>query len=102
MPDNTTITIQLTQGFETVIDLIDADLAERKWCALVHHERPYAGRSLNPGTQYLAVIIMSRVLNRPLQGDELVDHADNNSLNNRRNNLRLADFSLNNQNKKRQ
>jgi AP2 domain-containing protein/HNH endonuclease len=101
-PYNTleTIIVPLTQGQETVIDAIDADLALLKWRALFDSSYSNGGQYtalrsvyISPGkcrTEYLHRVILSRILNRPLQKGEEVDHIDTIPLNNRRKNLRLA------------
>lgn len=88
-----TITIQLTKGYTTVIDVDDADLAQFKWCAFRATEpsRAYAGR--NSGNQVrvrMHRIIAERIIGRSLTPDEVVDHIDGNALRNTRSNLRVT------------
>lgn len=96
------ITIKLTKGYEAIIDPIDADLAAFKWCvALSNGGRPYAVRYAVAKTiTRLHSVIMSRILDRPLVKGEFVDHIDNNPLNDRRDNLRLATIAQNSRNAK--
>jgi len=93
------VEIQLTKGYTTFVDPIDADLAEIKWYAMVSGNGPvYAKRRLKNGTIGIHRIILSRMLGRALLSTEFVDHKDLNPLNNRRSNLRLATNAQNCQN----
>lgn len=101
-PDSTpeTVTIPLTKGHVTIVDMADADLSQYKWRA-VETSHPYAMRQWRNGPnqrqsyEYLHRVIMSRILGRSLVKGEDVDHIDGNSLNNRRANLRVATRSQN-------
>lgn len=91
---DSTITIQLTQGRTTVIDAIDADLAQFRWTP-TDSKSPYPCRVVTliphkPQKYRLHRIIMERILGRPLGPTEIVDHIDCDKLNNRRSNLRLT------------
>lgn len=87
--------VVLTQGYITVVDDLDADLVEQKWHVLVcRNGNTYAKRwgAYKPKRTLLLLhrVILERVLGRPLDSKEQVDHVDCDGLNNRRNNLRLA------------
>lgn len=97
------IEIQLTQGYTTWIDDIDADLAELNWAATVKTSGVYAVKHLarNKTKQklvYLHTIILSRIIGQEIEKGYEVDHIDLNPLNNLRNNLRLATHQENQRN----
>lgn len=89
---NSFVEIQLSKGYKAIVDKIDEDLAEYYWEAHVGHTgRVYARRIASvDGKRHR--IWMHRVVYSRAQGIlfpvNLVDHIDNNPLNNRRNNLR--------------
>lgn len=105
---DSTIIIPLTKGQQTIIDAIDADLAQLKWHANympTGNGYYYARRGLfenakQTGSSYLHHEILERIIGRTLKGNERCDHIDRNTLNNRRNNLRLATVSQNRMNSK--
>ena len=75
-----------------LLDDVDVDLTELRWH--LHDARrsriPYAIRHHRGTTAYLHRIVMARVLGRDLAKGELVDHANRDSLDNTRSNLRVA------------
>ena len=86
--------VPLTQGYEAVIDAIDADIVGQKnWHAAPRGNQVYAvakttidGKSAN---LYLHKLLTKR------QDGLCVDHIDRNGLNNRRSNLRMVTTSQN-------
>ncbi len=95
------IEIPLTRGYVAIVDDIDADLLDFKWCVQEYgkHKRPYAQRGVRLNQTILKKlmhrIILERILGRPIVKGECVDHIDGLSLNNRRSNLRVASKSQN-------
>lgn len=102
-----TVTIELSNGQQTIISDMDADLAQLKWWGIVS-KRPskasyYVIRvSYSNGqqtTHRLHREIMSRIMGRKLERHEQVDHINGDTLDNRRENLRFASASQNALNK---
>jgi len=98
-----TIEIPLTKGYVATIDIVDADLAQFKWCTM-GRAWPYTRRVVTVNKQkhllLMHRIILERIIGRPLKKGEYSDHIDGNIHNNRRSNLRLATASQNGQNHK--
>lgn len=93
--------IQLPKGYTAIIDDVDSDLIAFKWYLCVLPEKTYVrGNAGTKRQQYLHRFIMERMIQRPINRGELVDHIDNNPFNNCRENLRLATHSQNVQNQK--
>lgn len=95
------ITIPLTKGQETIVDPIDADLADLNWYALESKSGGYyavrhGSRKTVPRPTFLMHrVILERKLGRSLTKGEFPDHEDGNGLDNRRCNLRLATHQQN-------
>jgi len=101
------ISIPLTRGCVTLVSPEDSDLAGFNWCALLGKNTVYGVRNTRlkkgePRTmQYLHRVILQRILGRPLERGECVDHIDGNGSNNRRENLRLASHAENRRNSRK-
>lgn len=97
------IEIPLTQGYVTLVDDMDADIADKKWCVKCTPRSPYAIRSISIDGKatrlYVHRVILERIIGRPLADGEFVDHIDGDGLNNTRSNLRLASKQQNNCNR---
>jgi hypothetical protein len=100
-----TIGVSLTQGFVSIVDEIDGDLADKKWSPLKSGTGVYVTRAIYIGSvaksQFLHRVILERIIGRPLLSGEYADHIDGNPLNNRRSNLRVASIQENNRNSKK-
>jgi len=101
------ISIPLTKGYATLVSPEDADLASFNWHVLLGKNTVYGVRHTRlkeGGTkarQYLHRVILQRILGRPLERGECVDHIDGNGSNNRRENLRLASHAENRRNSRK-
>ena len=101
------ISIPLTKGYVTVVSPEDSDLAGFNWYVLPSKHTIYAMRGIRvqegePQTkQLLHRVILQRILDRPLERGEFVDHRDGDGSNNRRENLRLASHTENIRNQRK-
>lgn len=99
------IVIPLSQGQQAIISAEDADLAQWKWTAFHPGNYFYAGRwetGIKPKSlMLLHRVVLERILGRGLERREICDHINGNTLDNRRENLRLANRAENQWNKKR-
>ena len=93
------IRIPLTKGVFALIDDCDADLANVSW---YRHSGGYAARKpYNGSHEYMHRAIAERLLGRALQKGEVVDHANGNRLDNRRQNIRVTSHAKNLRNQRR-
>lgn len=93
------IGIPLTQDKYAMVDEIDSDLLSERWYANGNGHSLYAKRNVRLAGRVTAVwmhrVILARMLDRPLERYEQVDHINGDGLDNRRANLRLATPSEN-------
>ncbi len=104
------ITIPLSKNgknagkYEAIVDDCDADLAKLNWhCSntkRADYYTVYARRFVNKTHWQLHRIILERKLGRKLKRGEYTNHINNNGLDNRRDNLRIATSSEINMNKR--
>ena len=86
------VVVKLLDDREVYMDLVDLDLTKKSIYLL---SNKYPGCMVNGCHKYLHRVILERILDRELQSGEIVDHVNGNPLDNRRLNLRLADYSTN-------
>jgi hypothetical protein len=103
--------IELTQGKYALIDEIDSDLGKLKWYAddIGRRTQPswYAARNYKNSDGKRRIIrlhrvVVERIIGRPLMIGEQVDHINQDGLDNRRSNLRIANRTQNNANERTQ
>lgn len=82
-----------------LVDDIDKDLLEYKWYIAREYWKKTNPKTGNTKEWYLHRIILTRMIGRPLKKGEMCDHINMDQLDNRRSNLRLADYSLNSANR---
>lgn len=103
-----TIEIQLTKGYVAVVDECDKDLAELRWSPLKDkYGKVYARANTYDNTGKRTTILMHRMIMIRMADGQItnrddVDHKNLNTLDNRRENLRLATRSQNRANGKLQ
>lgn len=89
--------------YEAIIDDCDAELAELNWCVKIFRNSIYARRENSDGKmEYLHQVILEKANSKPLEIGQLVDHINRNGLDNRRENLRIANHQENEANSKKQ
>ena len=86
------VMIPLTQGFTAVVDDEDAHFADHKWCAEVSAKgHTYAVRSVRcPDGKRRNIRLHRVILGLDLTDKRVGDHVDGDTMNNRRENLRIA------------
>lgn len=85
----------------TLIDECDADLVSFRWCLASGYARRTVASVKSKPYVVLHRIVLERILGRQLKPGELCDHMNGNTLDNRRENLRLAAKSQNMRNSKK-
>jgi hypothetical protein len=88
--------INLTKGYYALVSDEDSDLSDFNWyyLGIGYAARSIGGRKLK-SMVYMHRVILERVLGRPLDTKEHVDHIDGFKLNNKRDNLRPCNQSQN-------
>lgn len=101
-----TIEIQLTKGYVALVDECDADLASLRWSASVSkrsdgssYVRALRFTGFRGKGIYMHREILSRKVGRSLSPNEMADHINGSTLDNRRSNLRIATNAQNQMNK---
>lgn len=95
--EGNTAFIALTRGYETIIDVEDIPLVnDRCWCALV--SRTKTGKTSPPYAMSSTGTLLHRRLLGAEKGD-IVDHANGDTLDNRRANLRFCSHAENMRNR---
>lgn len=94
-------TIKLTKGYEAQIDELDADLLAHRWWASVNgpkhiYAQRYRGKT-DRGYEkiHLHREIGQRIMGGPIPSGMVVDHINGDTLDNRRDNLRVVPHHVN-------
>lgn len=92
--------IQLTKGFTALVDDEDFELlSKHKWGVLITgRNKIYARRGITVRGKKIAILMHRIILNVPI--DFQVDHINGNSLDNRKENLRICTSQQNSMNRK--
>jgi len=102
-PETSTWRVLLTQGYEAVVDDVDAELAALTWTTMPDTNTVYAYRNITLGGKQTTVmlhrVILALKLGRDLLAGEHVDHIDGDGLNNTRANLRVCSHGENSANR---
>lgn len=82
--------ILLPRGLSTLVDESDFERlsVHRWWFTVSDPARPYVIRTINSGSTLTVVTMPGAIMG--IVGNEMVDHADRDTLNNRRENLRIC------------
>ncbi len=95
-------TIRLTKEYSAIVDDdIYTTVAQYVWYVTKFSNKQYATRKVGSKTIYMHRFIMERLLDRPLRKTEVIDHIDNDGLNNQVSNLRIVTTSQNRMNSKK-
>lgn len=90
-------TIQLTQGYSTLVDDEDYEkIIPYRWYACINRNNVYAGKGSGHKTMKMHRLIMN-ITDKNI----FIDHRDGNGLNNQKSNLRTCNRSQNSANKKK-
>ncbi|MBE9570753.1 MAG: HNH endonuclease [Proteobacteria bacterium] len=94
--------IQLTQGYVAIVDDEDFErLDEYKWYVCKGKNTFYAARNKRGGRKNRGCILMHREILGAVSGG-IIDHRDDNGLNNQKNNLRICTTQQNISNKRKE
>ncbi len=99
--DDCSVTTVLNSGRRMFLDAVDADLLQGTWTQGKKYAQRIVRQNGRPTSEYIHRIILSRIIGRSLNTDEMADHIDGNPLNNRRDNLRVANRVQNAANSRR-
>jgi len=92
----------VSQGKTVLVDEIDQDLSQFKWCYhFIHSDNYYVERRVNGDVTYLRRIILERILGHPIDPGFVVDHINGDGLDNRRSNIRMVTAQQNQWNKRK-